>query len=244
MKKLIIAGKGIGYEEAPENKSLEIWGVNDYFLVKPHCTMVWEMHDFTWTVEDLIRHRVAVIGERESAPKTYVRCLNHHAYFKLKAEKINEHKIPLMTSGGIYDEKNPVQGIPIPTSMEYPLAEVIHKVASSRPYLIGTIAYMLAYAILINKWKHIELYGCNLEAGEEWAYQRPCVEYYVGIAEGRGMKVDIIGSMGKVLTSPGDMLYGYLGTYPDMRPKEKDLTMLPEVSKPTKLWYPLGKKLR
>jgi len=240
MSKLIIAGKGTGYEEAPEDKSLEIWGVNDYFLQKPHCTMVWEMHDFTWTVEDLIRHRVAVIGNREAAGDTYLRALNQYSYFKKKAELINEHGIPLMTSGGIYDESNPVQGVVVPTSMEYPLAEVIHKVCSGRAYLIGTIAYMMAYALLLDKWDHWEVYGCNLETGEEWSYQRPCTEWLCGKAEERGIKIDIIGSISHLLHSPKDMLYGYIGTYPDMRPKPK-VEMLPQMRK-TKLWYPLGKK--
>ena len=234
MSKLIIAGKGIGWEEAPEDPALEIWGVNDYFLENPNCKMVWEMHDFTWSVEELIRHRVAVRGNSEKAGDTYLRAINQYAYFKKKAEIINKHEIPLMTSGGIYDENNLVHGMTIPTSMDYPLGAVLHQVCASRMYLVGTIAYMMAYALLLGKWDHWEVYGCNLEAGEEWAYQRPCTEWLCGKAEERGIKVDVIGSKTHLLHSPRDMLYGYINTYPDMRPTEK------EPVKRHKLWYPLG----
>ena len=216
MKSLIIGGKGPGYEDAPEDPSLDIWGVNDYFLLKPHCTMVWEMHDYTWTVEDLIRHRVAIIGDHVGSLQTYIRALTQHVSFKIKAEMINKYSLPLMTSGGIYDEDNPVQGIVIPTSMEYPLSEVISKVLDGRPYLVGTISFMIAYAILKGEWDEIYLYGCVLDSGEEWAYQRPCLEYVIGVAEGRGIRTFVMGSESKVLTSPGDMIYGYLDTYPDL----------------------------
>jgi hypothetical protein len=231
MSKLIIAAKGMGYEVTPEDKSLEVWGINDFFMLKPHCTMVWEMHDFSWSIEQLVRHRLAVTGGRERALDVYVKAAKQYYYFKVKAEKVNEYGLPLVTSGGVYDESNPVQGVVVPTSMEYPLAEVIHEVCNSRQYLVGTVSYMIAFALLLNKWSRIELYGCNLETDEEWGYQRPCAEWLLGKAEERGIEVDVVGSPRHLLNSPRDMLYGYINTYPGIVPVVKK-------KKKLKLWYP------
>jgi hypothetical protein len=55
-------------------------------------------------------------------------------------------------------------------------------------YYTNSIAVMLAQAVLWG-FKHIELYGVEMASGTEWAYQRPCTEYHVGMARARGVKV-------------------------------------------------------
>lgn len=51
-------------------------------------------------------------------------------------------------------------------------------------------AYMLAYAIA-RKEPHIVLEGIILDTHGEWAYEQPCLSYLVGVAVGRGLRVDI-----------------------------------------------------
>jgi hypothetical protein len=59
-----------------------------------------------------------------------------------------------------------------------------------RRYLTNTIAEMTALAIC-EGFKEIHLYGVDMAAGDEYAWQRPNCEYYCGFAEGRGIKLFI-----------------------------------------------------
>jgi hypothetical protein len=74
-----------------------------------------------------------------------------------------------------------------PGVLAYPFEKVI---ANTRDYFISSITYMLSHAISMNP-THLALYGIDLMPDEEWDYQRACVEYLLGVAEGRGIKVTI-----------------------------------------------------
>lgn len=57
-------------------------------------------------------------------------------------------------------------------------------------YHASSIDWMLAVALL-KGYKHIDLYGVDLgpTEGREPLSARPCLEYWIGVAEGRGVKV-------------------------------------------------------
>jgi hypothetical protein len=55
-------------------------------------------------------------------------------------------------------------------------------------YYTNSIAIMIAQAVLWG-FKRIELYGVEMASGTEWAYQKPCTEYHVGLARAHGAKV-------------------------------------------------------
>jgi len=56
-------------------------------------------------------------------------------------------------------------------------------------YLTSSPAMMLCYAIL-HDYRYIELYGVDMAIDDhEYFWQRPCVEFWVGFAMGRGIKV-------------------------------------------------------
>lgn len=74
----------------------------------------------------------------------------------------------------------------IPASVPYPLEKVTK---AFRPYLTSTFSFMAALAIL-EGFQEIGVYGVDT-ADEEWGSQRPSLEYFLGIAEGRGIKVTI-----------------------------------------------------
>jgi hypothetical protein len=79
----------------------------------------------------------------------------------------------------------------IPFSIAYPMDDVaalIGRTCHGTPYLESSIAYMMALAMLEGAG-HIGIWGCDLSTGGEYAYQRPNMEYLIGLARGRGVKV-------------------------------------------------------
>lgn len=88
----------------------------------------------------------------------------------------------------------------IPMSREYPMAEVAEKLGRTQfgtAYLESSIAYMMAAAMLemrpdgkqIFNGDRIGIWGCDLATGGEYAYQRPNMEYLIGLARGLGIIV-------------------------------------------------------
>lgn len=74
----------------------------------------------------------------------------------------------------------------IPTSVAYPLGKVIKQF---RPYLTSSFSFMAALAIM-EGFQEIGIFGVDT-ADEEWGSQRPSLEYFLGYAEGKGIKVTI-----------------------------------------------------
>lgn len=73
----------------------------------------------------------------------------------------------------------------IPTSVRYPLGEIASKF---RPYFTSTIPYMIALA-LHEDVDEIGLLGIYLTSTQEYSAHRPCVEYWLGVAKGMGVRV-------------------------------------------------------
>jgi len=221
-RKVAIVAKGEGFEYAPIEG--DVWGVGDVFMYR-YCSAVWEMHDFTWTVDQCLRHKIEmyenmpdIVKKSYTPSDLYSAAWYQHRNFKEKAKAVNHFGIPLV-SVSQYHEDNPVQGVVVPTSVEYPLFRVVFDVCKGRDYIVGTANYAIAYAIYTEKYDEINLFGVNLIAWEEWAYQRPNAEYLIGIAETRGIKVNIIGSEDGLLVPPRGIMYGYIDTYPNFVPE-------------------------
>lgn len=87
----------------------------------------------------------------------------------------------------------------IPTSVAYPLDEVIQTIG--RDYFASSFAFMIALAIH-EKVDQIGVWGVDLNTYEEYAYQRPNAEYLLGIAKGKGIKVKVPPNT-SLLHSPG-----------------------------------------
>ena len=90
---------------------------------------------------------------------------------------------------GIIDQRN------------YPLDEIINKFNSY--FFTSTISYMIAYALYIGV-KEIEIYGVDMIGREEYINQRSSVLYWIGRAEGLGVKVNHISGVDKPT-----FLYGF-----------------------------------
>lgn len=57
-------------------------------------------------------------------------------------------------------------------------------------YFTSTMAWLVALAIY-EGYQEISLYGVDLLLLDEYAEQKPCIEYWLGYAEGKGIKVNI-----------------------------------------------------
>jgi hypothetical protein len=88
----------------------------------------------------------------------------------------------------------------------YPFDEVGNK------YFSSTIGYMMALAISM-KPEEIHFYGINMADDTEYRHQRPNVEYFVGLAEGRDIKVVIPDSSPVMKYQPGNQGFDYTSRY-------------------------------
>lgn len=75
----------------------------------------------------------------------------------------------------------------IENSIPYPFDELS---ADGNGFYAGSVSYMLALAIFLG-YKEIALYGILMEHGTEYESQLPSASYYVGLAQGKGIKVYI-----------------------------------------------------
>ena len=73
-----------------------------------------------------------------------------------------------------------------PTSVRYPIEEAIR--FCGRDYFTSSVAFMMALAAL-EGFQEVHLYGINLAIGDEYFYEKPCAEWWIGVLEGHGVKV-------------------------------------------------------
>ena len=85
----------------------------------------------------------------------------------------------------------------VPNAMAYPVDQVISFLSkfdssgtTGGDYFASSIAYMFAFAFML-KFEEIHFYGVDLLADDEWSYQRPNLEYLIGLARGAGVRVYI-----------------------------------------------------
>lgn len=74
------------------------------------------------------------------------------------------------------------------TQSNYPFAEVAKTIGQA--YWNSSIAYAMALAIHEGA-EEIAIYGVDMDGTDEYAYQRPNMEYLIGFARGRGISVHI-----------------------------------------------------
>lgn len=134
----------------------------------------------------------------------------------------------------------------LPTSMEYPLAEVIEEFQDA--YLRNSVAYILAYALLC-KPKYISMYGCDFTPyglkphqamPQQYEYGRCCVEYWMGRAKERGVEIAVTQN-GTLLDAQQRLhdretaFYGYDNCQPKLEADGKKLKLVGFNEPPPKL---------
>lgn len=147
--------------------SWEIWGVNDAWSFAHRADRWFEVHS-TWIYEWELRR---------SSP-------GHLAWLRQFGE-----------DGGIVYLLE--ARADMPHAVRFPFEDVCNNLwperaaegdhKTSRPYLTSSIAYMQALAIA-EGFEEIAIVGVDMAADSEYAAQKPCCEYLIGLAKGRGIK--------------------------------------------------------
>lgn len=127
----------------------------------------------------------------------------HKVYTPAYLKQLGEVDVPLY-----------MQEAYLPNATAYPLDEVSESIGAH--YFNSSLGYMVALAIH-EKAEEIGVFGVDLVAPDEYGYQKPNMEYLIGVARGKGIKVTIPQSSGlckfsaKGLGLPYVDRYGWLG---------------------------------
>lgn len=108
---------------------------------------------------------------------------------------LSTNRVPIMMQD-IYED--------VPASMRYPFETMVTEFP--RGYMTNHLAYMVALA-LMEGVTHLGIFGCDYSTNSEYGPQRGGAEYWLGVAEGRGVQV-MIAPKCDLLGKPA-LLYGY-----------------------------------
>ena len=136
--------------------------------------------------------------------------------FELSVRRLNEMGKPVCLQK---HDPNVIRGF------EYPLEDVAR---IGRDYFGSSLAYMLGLAIFQERPK-IALMGFEMQGQDGYAHQRHNAEYWIGVAEGRGIEVEtqegtkLLRLWDSGFDEPGEMnarnLYGVGGRYGYLKEK-------------------------
>ena len=110
-----------------------------------------------------------------------------------RLENINKLGVPVMMQDRFKD---------VPTAIEYPIKAITEKLGR---YFTNSISYMVALAIM-QDYDHIALFGVHFATNPEYEFERPNLEYYLGLARGLGIDVYVPKEADILYSS---RLYGY-----------------------------------
>jgi hypothetical protein len=98
----------------------------------------------------------------------------------------HDEYLPFLKSAGdrLYMNKKYEE---FPDANVFPYNDLVSKYGN---YFTNTIAWLIALAIE-QEPEEIGIWGVNMACDTEYFHQRPCCEYFMGIAEGKGIKVTI-----------------------------------------------------
>jgi hypothetical protein len=166
-KKVAIVGFAPHYEKAPfDDPEFEIWTVNNLHEYVPRQDRIFQLHQ-----------------EKEWLNFPEVHLLDGKKHF----EWLKTCGIPVYM----------VRDFPeIPTCVVYPLEKMKEEFYVQRTdnsglrdsYFTNTISFALALAIS-EGFKEIHVYGVDMSVNEEYKMQKASCEYFLGIAQGRGIDV-------------------------------------------------------
>jgi hypothetical protein len=134
----------------------------------------WELWGLAWDSERYHFHRAFEMHDMEEITTCKV-----HTYQNLPEyfEKVSFCRRVYMAEA--YPE--------VPGAERYPFERVAEVCGA---YWESSIAYMVALAITEGA-EEIAIHGVSMKASEEYAYQRPNLEYLIGLATGKGIKVTV-----------------------------------------------------
>ncbi len=163
MRKIAILGNADSTRDlAPfDDPTWEIWGLAWRALHHPRMDVCFEVHTLAQMVEDFGPDVIDWLTDPTD------RAGNTPALYLL-----------------------PEAASEFPQAKPYPLRDAA-ALMGGREYFTSSFSYMLALALLQDDVAEIGVWGVDLTDGEEYTHQRPCAEFLLGIALGRGIKLTI-----------------------------------------------------
>lgn len=173
--KVAIVGCASSRNLVPWNDpDMEYWGVNNLYLSEPVGVRPWsrwfEIHEIT-----------------QDAQGTFLRRGNPI----FRGQPVGDYLKGLASLGIPVYMQRPWANVP--NAVEYPIHEVLKRFGG---YLTNSISYQICIAIM-EGFKEIHLYGVDMAVSSplathnEYAWQRPSCEFFLGIAAGMGIKIHI-----------------------------------------------------
>lgn len=219
-----------------QDPTWEVWGLNSLYALIPRFSRWFEIHPREYVMKDLGRAELQAAGVDHYEWLTQQPGPDGKCSVKDKAtgepcacqtdpDKLHEFK-------PIYMQESYPQ---IPASVRWPREEInawtVERFGAQAEvdYFTSTPGEMVVTAIFMGA-SEIALYGIDLLQDEEYAYQRPGCEYWVGVARGLGIKVTIPPGCALI---KANYVYGYT------EPPSDTGTAKPMVQ----FWDNMGKKL-
>lgn len=166
-KKVAIIGSASGWELAPfDDPSWNVWSLSRMYHSLPRWDVWFEIHPW----DRLCERRDGTTPQNEQ--------------LRLKAEY--QHWLSQDHGRPIFMQQHYPQ---VPGCLVYPL-DAIRQTFPGDDYFTNSVSYMLALAIFQGV-ERIGIWGVDMATAEEYHDQRPGVEYWVGLARGAGITVDI-----------------------------------------------------
>ena len=169
----------LGYAEESRDlvnslpEHVEVWGINMAFVFMKRKAHAWfQLHPRDWS-------------SGGGAPTGYWGRPKEHLDFMAKFE------------GPVWMQY-PDEAPEVPNRRLYPLDAIVSAVG--RDYMTSTFAYQMAFLL----WEHLTgkpverlyVYGINLTSMDEYAYQKPAAEYWLGRLEQAGVKLHVPAASG------------------------------------------------
>lgn len=161
-----------------DDKDAEYWGVNNLYgvpLPKAHYDRWFELHNI-W--QDPKNNKMIRRGVADFRGQTITEYLQGLADLKTS----------------VYMQKHWPNLVPL--SVAYPLGEIVKSFTDKGfaldvcRYITNTISYEIILAIYLG-FKEIQVWGVDMAVGGEYQNQRPSCEFWLGVAQGMGIKVFI-----------------------------------------------------
>jgi hypothetical protein len=165
--KVAILGMAPSWVQAPIGKDWEIWRVNEAYKIDAHYKIDTE----TWTDRWFQLHQPWDFKRKLDVQGEY----DHIDWLK------QEHSFPIYMQEKFEE---------IPNSLEYPFSAICeyHGLSESTKYFTNSAAHMIAFALYLEATT-IGLWGWELSSDTEMKYEKPSVEFWLGVAHGMGVQI-------------------------------------------------------
>jgi len=94
----------------------------------------------------------------------------------------------------------------IPTSIEYPLQDITDIFGTDN--FSDSFCYMIALAIH-QGFKEFDIYGFNYAYGSKYVEEKPDCQYWLGVAAGLGVTLNLYGKYNELLKTKENTIYAY-----------------------------------